>query len=313
MWSFLTQRLLGALGTLILVSLIVFSALLLVPGDPAQTIVGLDTSPSVLESVRRQLGLDRPPLERYTAWMLGALQGDLGESIRYRQPVIEQIAKRLTVSIPLIVFSLTLAALFALGLGSLAARYAGKPLDLVVSSFAVLGSAIPSFWLGLLLILLFAVQLRLFPSGGFPGWEDVGAALRALALPVLTLTMIRTALITRMVRSSLLDVLSQDYIRTARAKGLGERITLYKHALRNALIPIVTVIGLEFGALLTAAVVVEVVFGLPGIGTLVLTGIEARDYPLVQGVVLVLAAIIVATNFLVDVCYALLDPRLSYG
>ena len=313
MWSFLTQRLLGALGTLILVSLIVFSALLLVPGDPAQTIVGLDTSPSVLESVRRQLGLDRPPLERYTAWMLGALQGDLGESIRYRQPVVEQIAKRLTVSIPLIVFSLTLAALFALGLGSLAARYAGKPLDLVVSSFAVLGSAIPSFWLGLLLILLFAVQLRLFPSGGFPGWEDVGAALRALALPVLTLTMIRTALITRMVRSSLLDVLSQDYIRTARAKGLGERITLYKHALRNALIPIVTVIGLEFGALLTAAVVVEVVFGLPGIGTLVLTGIEARDYPLVQGVVLVLAAIIVATNFLVDVCYALLDPRLSYG
>jgi peptide/nickel transport system permease protein len=165
----------------------------------------------------------------------------------------------------------------------------------------------------LLLILLFAVELRLFPSGGFPGWQDVGAALKALALPVLTLTMIRTALITRMVRSSLLDVLSQDYVRTARAKGLSERVALYKHALRNALIPIVTVIGLEFGALLTAAVVVEVVFGLPGIGTLVLTGIEARDYPLVQGIVLVLAATIVAANFLVDMCYALLDPRLSYG
>jgi len=291
---------------------IVFGVLLFIPGDPAQTILGLNANPEALRVLHQELGLDRPPLERYLRWVGDLLTGDLGNSIRYRLPVKTLIADRLTLTVPLVLLSLGLASISALILGSLAARKSGGYLDLFLSAFAVVGAAIPSFWLGLVLILAFSVNLNWFPSGSFPGWNNMAEALWSLILPVCTLVGVRTALITRMVRGSLLDALSQDFVRTARAKGISEFRVLVKHALRNAMLPVVTVIGLEFGALLTATVVVETVFNLPGLGTLALVAIEARDYPLVQGIIMVLASVIVIVNLLVDFSYALLDPRVTY-
>ncbi len=313
MWEFVAQRLLGAAVTLLLATVLVFSALLLVPGDPAQAILGLEPNPQVLQALRRSLGLDRPPLHRYAEWLGKVVRGDLGTSIRYGQPVHELILRRLGLTLPLVFMSLAVAVALGTLLGSIAARWGGTRLDLAVSGFALTGLVLPSFWVGLMLILLFSVRLHLLPSGSFPGWEDLSRALSHLILPVLTLALARAALFTRIVRGSLLDVLHEDYIRTARAKGVAEWHVVYRHALRNAAIPVVTVLGLEFAQLLTAAVVVETVFALPGLGTLALTGIEARDYRLVQGIVLVLATFIVLLNLLTDLLYALLDPRVTYA
>ncbi|MDR7418683.1 MAG: ABC transporter permease [Armatimonadota bacterium] len=313
MWGFVAQRLVGAALTMLLATALVFSALLLVPGDPAQTILGLDASPTALQALRRSLGLDRPPVQRYVEWLGAVIRGDLGASIRYARPVGELIRLRLSLTVPLVLLTLGLAGLLGTVLGVVAARHEGVRLDLAVSGFALTGLVLPSFWVGLMLILVFSAHLKVLPSGGFPGWADGGRAASHLLLPVLTLALARTALVTRIVRGSLLEVLHEDYIRTARAKGLAERRVVAHHALRNAAIPVVTVLGLEFAQLLTAGVVIESVFALPGLGTLVLTGIEARDYPLVQGIVLVLAAMIVCLNLLTDLAYALLDPRVTYG
>jgi peptide/nickel transport system permease protein len=313
MWGFVAQRLLGAALTIFLATALVFSALLLVPGDPAQTILGLDASPTALQALRRSLGLDRPPLQRYVAWLGRVGRGDLGMSIRYTKPVHELILARLTLTIPLVFMTLAAAAALGTLLGVIAARHEGVRLDLAVSGFALTGLVLPSFWVGLMFILFFSVYLKVLPSGGFPGWGEAGRALTHLILPVLTLALARTALITRIVRGSLLEVLHEDYIRTARAKGVAEPRVIARHALRNAAIPVVTVLGLEFAQLLTAGVVIESVFALPGLGALVLTGIEARDYPLVQGIVLVLAAMIVFLNLVTDLVYAVLDPRVTYG
>lgn len=312
MAPFIAQRLGGAVLTLLLATVLVFSALLLVPGDPAQTILGLEASPDALGALRRTLGLDRPPVQRYVEWLGRVARADLGTSIRYGRPVGELIRARLGVTLPLVILSMVAAGLIGTLLGAIAARHEGRPLDLGVSGFALTGLVLPSFWVGLMLILLFSAQMRWLPSGGFPGWGDPRAALVHLTLPVVTLALARAALMTRIVRGSLLDVLHEDYIRTARAKGVAERGVVYGHALRNAAIPVVTVLGLEFAQLLTAGVVVESVFALPGLGSLVLTGIEARDYTLVQGVVLVLAAMIVGLNLLTDLAYGLLDPRIAY-
>jgi peptide/nickel transport system permease protein len=313
MWGFVAQRLLGAAFTLLLATVLVFSALLLVPGDPAQTILGLDASPGALQALRHSLGLDQPPLQRYATWLARIGRGDLGTSIRYSTPVRELIAARLTLTLPLVFLTLALAGALGTTCGIVAARHEGVPLDLAVSGFAIAGLALPSFWIGLMMILFFSAELRLLPSGGFPGWDSLGRALAHLILPVLALALARTALVARIVRGSLLEVLHEDYIRTARAKGAAEGRVVVSHALRNAAIPVVTVLGLEFAQLLTAGVVIESVFALPGLGTLVLTGIEARDYPLVQGIVLVLAAMIVFLNLVTDLLYGLLDPRVTYG
>jgi len=313
MTSFFLQRLGVAALTLWLVTLLVFWALLLVPGDPAQTILGLEASPEALAALRHQLGLDRPPVLRYVEWLSRVVRGDLGTSIRYGRPIGDLIAARLGVTLPVVFASVGVAATLGTMLGTIAARAAGYRLDLVVSTFALGGIVLPSFWVGLLFIGFFSVRLGVLPSGGFPGWHHLPAALAHLVLPVLTLALTRAALFARMVRASLLEVLGEDYVRTARAKGVPEERILVRHALRNAAIPIVTVLGLEFAQLLTAALVVESVFTLPGLGTLVLVGIEARDYPLVQGIVLVLAFFIVVLNLLTDVLYALLDPRVAYG
>ncbi|GAA5533042.1 ABC transporter permease [Deinococcus aluminii] len=317
MLNYVLQRLLGAALTLLIAAALVFGILLTIPGDPAQTVLGLDAAPEALARLRHQLGLDQPPLTRFAEWLAGALRGDLRQSIRYDAPVGELLGQRLGVSLPLIGLTLLFSSLLALWLGGAAARAAARPTghgrDTLITTLAVLVSALPSFWVGLMLMLAFAVKLRWLPSGGFPGWQDPGRALLALTLPVLTLTLTRVAVLARMVRASLLDALGQDYVRTARAKGVSERRVLYRHALRNALIPIVTVLGVQFAELLTASVIVEVVFSLPGFGTLVLTAIEARDYPMVQGIVLVLSALVILANLLVDLSYAALDPRVSYG
>ncbi|MDR7545375.1 MAG: ABC transporter permease [Armatimonadota bacterium] len=313
MWGFVAQRLLGAALTMLLATTLVFGALLLVPGDPAQTILGLEASPEALRALRHALGLDRPPVQRYVEWVGRVARGDLGTSIRYGRPVRELIGARLSLTLPLVLLSMALAAGLGTLLGSVAARSEGRRLDLTVSGFALTGLILPSFWVGLMLILVFSARLHALPSGGFPGWQHPGRAAVHLILPIATLALARAALMTRIVRGSLLEVLHEDYTRTARAKGLAERAVIIRHALRNAAIPIVTVLGLEFAQLLTAGVVVEAVFALPGLGTLVLTGIEARDYPLVQGVVLVLAGMIVGLNLLTDLLYGMLDPRVTYG
>lgn len=315
MFAYTLRRLAFALVTLWLATLLVFAALLLIPGNPAQAILGIDATPADLEALEARLGLDKPPLERYLSWLGGILRGDLGQSIRYERPIAELILARLGITLPIVVASLLLATVIAVPMGILAARKAGSPIDLGVSAASLLGIALPSFWVGLMFIHIFIVWLRLPLPTSFPigGWENPRRALLALLLPVLTVALASASFLVRLVRGSVLEVLSQDFIRTARAKGLGERVVLYKHALRNAALPVVTVLGLEFASLLIATVVVETVFGIPGLGSLSLTAISARDYPLVQGVVLVIAAFIVLMNLFVDLLYGLLDPKVSYA
>ncbi|MDT7920873.1 MAG: ABC transporter permease [Meiothermus sp.] len=315
MFAYTVRRLGFALVTLWLATLLVFAALLLIPGNPAQAILGIDATPADLEALEARLGLDKPPLERYLSWLGGVLRGDLGQSIRYERPISELIVARLGITLPIVVASLLLATLIAVPLGILAARRAGSPIDLGISVASLVGIVLPSFWVGLMFIYIFIVWLKLPLPTSFPigGWENPQRALLALVLPVLTVALASASFLVRLVRGSVLEVLSQDFIRTARAKGLTERVVLYKHALRNAALPVVTVLGLEFASLLIATVVVETVFGIPGLGSLSLTAINARDYPLVQAVVLVIAAFIVLMNLLVDLLYALLDPRVSYA
>jgi len=315
MFAYTLRRLGFAMVTLWLATLLVFAALLLIPGNPAQAILGIDATPADLEALEARLGLDKPPLERYLSWLGGVLRGDLGQSIRYERPISELIVARLGITLPIVVASLLLATLIAVPLGILAARRAGSPVDLGISVVSLVGIVLPSFWVGLMFIYIFIVWLKLPLPTSFPigGWENPQRALLALVLPVLTVALASASFLVRLVRGSVLEVLSQDFIRTARAKGLTERVVLYKHALRNAALPVVTVLGLEFASLLIATVVVETVFGIPGLGSLSLTAISARDYPLVQAVVLVIAAFIVLMNLLVDLLYGLLDPRVSYA
>ncbi len=315
MFTYTVRRLGFALVTLWLATLLVFGALLLIPGNPAQAILGIDATPADLEALEARLGLDKPPFERYLNWLGGVLRGDLGQSIRYETSISQLIVARLGITLPIVVASLLLATLIAVPLGILAARRAGSGVDLGVSMASLVGIVLPSFWVGLMFIYIFIVWLKLPLPTSFPigGWENPERALAALVLPVLTVGLASASFLVRLVRGSVLEVLSQDYVRTARSKGLSERMVVYKHALRNASLPVVTVLGLEFAQLLIATVVVETVFGIPGLGSLSLTAISARDYPLVQGVVLVIAAFIVLMNLLVDLLYGLLDPRVSYA
>lgn len=315
MFAYAVRRLGFALVTLWLATLLVFGALLLIPGNPAQAILGIDATPADLEALEARLGLDKPPAQRYLNWLGGVLRGDLGQSIRYETSISQLIVARLGITLPIVVASLLLATLMAVPLGILAARRAGSAVDLAVSMASLLGIVLPSFWVGLMFIYIFIVWLKLPLPTSFPigGWENPERALAALVLPVLTVGLASASFLVRLVRGSVLEVLSQDFVRTARSKGLSERTVVYKHVLRNASLPVVTVLGLEFAQLLIATVVVETVFGIPGLGSLSLTAISARDYPLVQGVVLVIAAFIVSMNLLVDLLYALLDPRVSYA
>ena len=314
MLAFLLRRFLGALLSIFLAALLVFSALLLVPGDPAQVILGINASPQSLATLRDQLGLNEPPVARFFGWFTGILRGDFGESLNYRQSVASLLIARLQVSIPLALGAILLAIVIALPLGITAAVKRGTGLDLFISVISQLGAAIPSFWLGLMFILFFSVELGWLPSGGYvPPERNVLGTLRSLTLPIVALGLGQAAVLTRMTRSAMLETLSLDYIRTAKAKGLPTRHVLTKHALRNALVTLITVIGLSLSQLLVGAIVIEQVFSLPGLGQLVLTAISTRDFPLLQGEILLYASAIVFLSFVVDVSYGLLDPRIRYS
>ena len=296
---------------LVLVSLVVFSVLFVLPGDPAQIILGINASPESLAALRSRLGLDQPFLVQYGRWIGSLISGVGGHSITYDLPVATLICSRLTVTGPLAVLAMAIATAIALPLGVFAARHHNRCGDAAVMTGTQLGLAVPDFWLGILLMLLFSVHWGIFSAGGFPGWsEDVWGSLKALFLPALALGVIRAAVLTRLTRSAMLDVLGEDYVRTARAKGLTERTVVYGHALRNALIPVLTIFGLQMGQLLAGAIIIENVFTLPGLGRLVFQAIGQRDLPVVREVVLFMAAAVVIVNFLTDIAYAIVDPRI---
>jgi len=313
MLAFLVRRFLTAVLSVLLASVVVFGALLAVPVDPATVILGMNASPAAREALRTQLGLDRPPVERYVSWLGGVMRGDMGESLNYQRPVAGLIGERLRVSVPLAVGAALVACLLALPLGIFAALRRGTVWDPLVTSLSQLGAAIPSFWLGLIFILYFAVELRWLPASGFvPLGEDPVRWARSLVLPVLALGLGQAAVMTRMTRAAMLEVLSQDFVRTARAKGVGQRGVVLKHALRNAMVTIVTILGISLSNVFIGSIVIEQVFALPGLGRLALTAIGTRDFPLLQGEILLYAATIVGLGFLVDVSYGLLDPRIRY-
>jgi peptide/nickel transport system permease protein len=309
--SFLLRRLVAFVLTLVAASLVVFVVLEVLPGDPALVMLGIDAEPETLEALRRQLGLDRPAAERYLVWVAGLVRGELGISYTYNVPVSELVAERLAVTVPLALLAMALTTLLALGLGVYAASRHGRAGDWGVMVFSQLGIAVPNFWFALLLILLFAVRLGWFQAGGFPGWgEGIGAALKALLLPALSLAVVQAAILARVTRSAVLEVMREDFVRTARAKGNTRRRALWRHVLRNALIPVVTIMGLQFSALLAGTIIIENVFYLPGLGRLVFQAITQRDLIVVKDVVVLLAALVITINFAVDLLYLAIDPRL---
>jgi peptide/nickel transport system permease protein len=309
----IVRRAASFLATLFVVSLLVFTVIRVLPGDPAQIIMGTEASPEAAAALRRAMGLDRPILVQYVEWLSGALRGDLGRSIQYDVAVGRLILSRLAVTLPLTVLAAAFMTLTAVPLGVYAATRQGRVGDYVAMVVSQLGIAIPSFWAGLLLILLFAVRLGWVQAGGFDGWgAGVWTGLRALLLPAFALGVVQAAILTRTTRAAVLEVLRADHVRTARAKGLDERVVTWKHVLRNALLTIVTIVGLQLGALLAGSIVLENVFYLPGLGRLALGAISARDLPVVQGVVLFVAVTVVTVNFVVDLVYAVLDPRIRY-
>ena len=305
------KKLTTLLILLFLVSITVYSVLFVLPGDPAQIILGINATPETLANLRAELGLDKSFWAQYTGWMYNLLTGRGSWSINYDMPVYDLILSCLTVTGPLALLAMVFAVVISIPLGIYAARHQNRPGDVSVMFFTQLGLATPEFWLGILLILLFSVHWGLFSAGGFPGWSvDFWGSVKALLLPSFALGVIRASILTRLTRSSMLDVLREDYVRTARAKGLKERTVIYVHALRNALIPVLTILGLQLGQLMAGAIIIENVFYLPGLGRLVFQAIGQRDLPVVREIVLFMAAAVVLVNFIVDLTYSSLDPRI---
>jgi peptide/nickel transport system permease protein len=312
--AFLCKRILILIATLFLVSGVIFLVLRVIPGDPAQIILGIQATPEALQELRHKLGLDLPLIVQYANWLGGLFRGDFGQSIAYDVPITSLILSRLEVTVPLAFLSILFAVLFSIPLGIYAATRRNHLGDYGVMLFSQIGLAIPQFWAGILLILFFSVHLQWFAAGGFKPWADSPfLALKSLLLPALSLGIIRAAVLARLTRSCMLETLGEDYIRTARAKGLAEKVVVYKHGFRNALIPVITILGLQMGELLAGAIVIENVFHLPGLGRLVFLAIGQRDLPVVQGVGLLIAFIIVVMNFLVDISYGVVDPRIRGG
>ncbi len=310
MLRYLTRRLTSLGLSLLLASALIFSVVELVPGDPASFMLGTGAQPETLAALRQQMGLDLPLPLRYLRWLGGVLSGDLGHSFTYKTPVGGMILDRMQVSLPLALLALALAVAVALPVGLFAAARRGRPGDTLVMGATQIGISLPNFWFAMLLVLLFAVNLRLLPAGGFPGWSHPGAALKALILPAIALALPQAAILARVLRSALVETLGQDYIRTARAKGLSTGQALTRHALRNALIPVLTILGMQFSFLLAGAIIIENVFYLPGLGRMIFQAITQRDLIVVQGAVLVLVAAVILVTFLVDLGYVLIDPRL---
>ena len=308
---FLARRFLTFLITISGASGIIFLLLEVLPGDPALTMLGVDAPESAVAAIRLELGLDRPPLVRYVAWIAGLFHGEMGLSYVYKVPVTELISQRLQVTLPLAIGAMAVATLASLFLGIFAATNHNRIGDYGVMGFSQLGLAIPDFWFGILLIILFAVILRWLPSGGFSGWDEgVWRGVRSLTLPVFTLSLSLTAIMTRVTRSAILEVAREDFVRTARAKGLSRRAALWRHVLRNALVPVLTIGGVLVATVLTGTLIIENVFALPGVGKLIFDAILNRDLMVVKNVVLLFAAIVVVVNLMVDILYAMVDPRI---
>ena len=315
---FFLRRLLSFVLTLLATSVVVFAVLELLPGNAAQVILGETATPESIAAMEDKLGLNQPAASRYMSWMGSMLQGQTGLSISYDTPTGQLMAERMQVTFPLAVMAMGLTIALALALGIYAASQQNKAGDVGVMTLSQLGLAVPNFWLAILLILLFAVHLEWVSAGGFPGWSEedgggIGEGVKALLLPAMALAAVQTAILTRVTRSAVLDTLREDFVRTARAKGLSRRQVLWGHVLRNAMIPVLTVMGLQFGNLITSAIVIENVFVLPGIGRLIFQAIANRDLIVVRDVVMLLAALVILINFCIDVLYAWIDPRLKAG
>src|SRR5215208_5072112 len=314
MGTLVLRRLLASIPVLVLVTAGVFSLIHLTPGDPVEAMMGESQDPAAKEALRRQLGLDQPIYAQYAVWVGRVLQGDLGRSIRNNEPVVENIGRRIRPSVQLALLAMLISLTVAFPVGILSATHRNSPVDGLGTMFALFGICMPNFLIALLLIFVFGVTLRWLPISGYvdPLQEPL-AGIRSLTLPAVTLGLALAAVITRTLRSSLLEVLSEDYVRTARAKGLADRLVIRRHAFKNGLIPVVTLLGLQFGTLIGGAVITEYVFALPGVGRLVVDAIFSRDYPLVQGVILLISIGFILSNLAVDVVYGLLDPRIRYG
>lgn len=309
--KYLIKKLITLLILLFLVSIIVYSVLFVLPGDPAQIILGINATPETLANLRAELGLDKSFWVQYAEWIGNLLKGQSSRSINYDIPVNDLILSRLAVTGPLALMAILFAVIISIPLGIYAARHQNRPADIGVMFFTQLGLATPEFWLGILLILLLAVKLGWFSAGGFPGWSvSFWGSAKALLLPAFALGVIRASILTRLTRSSMLEVLQEDYVRTARAKGLRERTVIYVHALRNALIPVLTILGLQLGQLMAGAIIIENVYYLPGLGRLVFQAIGQRDLPVVREIVLFMAAAVIIVNFIIDLTYASIDPRI---
>lgn len=311
---FLVKRIFTLVLTLLVATLVVFVVLEILPGDPASVMLGINAEADTLNALREELGLNRSVWVRYTHWVGDLATGNLGISYTYDVPVSELILNRIIVSFPLALLAMTLSTLLAIPLGIIAASNHNKPMDFLVMSFSQIGIAIPNFWFAMLLTLLFSVTFRLLPAGGFAGWDaGMVPALKSLLLPTIALALPQAAILARVTRSALLEVLKEDFIRTARAKGVTHQGALWKHALQNALIPVVTIMGLQFSFLLAGTIIIENVFYLPGIGRLIFQAISQRDLIVVKNLVILLAGAVIIINFMVDLLYAVIDPRLRGG
>ncbi len=313
MAGYVVRRLLGALPILLGVSVLVFALLHLIPGDPVLAMLGNEADPRAVRALRQELGLDRPLPVQYVEWLGRVLRGNLSRSIQTREPVARLILERFPATLELAAAALLLGVSGGVVAGVVSARRRDHPADYVATSLALFGISMPNFWLGILLILLFSLYQGWLPPGGHVGLTvDPLGNLRYLVMPAIVLAVQIAGVVTRMVRSSVLEVLAQDYVRTARGKGLGERPVFYRHALKNALIPVTTVVGLQLGALLGGAVITETIFSWPGIGKFLVDAIFSRDFPIVQGIVLLVTVFFILANLAVDVAYVYLDPRVTY-
>ncbi len=311
MLRYALKRLLSLLISLAIASLVIFTVIEVAPGDPASFMLGINAQEDTLAALRTELGLDQTKVQRYLAWVGGMVQGDFGTSYQYRTPVAEMIGDRLWVSLPLALYALILSTLIAFPAGIYAASRRGKAGDIGVMGATQIGVAIPNFWFAMMLVLVFAINLRWFSAGGFAGWnEGIFAALKSLTLPAIALALPQAAILARVMRSALLDVLGEDFMRTARAKGLSRGQALRRHGLRNAMIPVLTILGLQFSFLLAGGIIIEQVFYLPGLGRLIFQSISARDLIVVESVTMLLVFAVIVVNFAVDLAYAAVDPRL---
>ncbi|TPW31267.1 ABC transporter permease [Pararhizobium mangrovi] len=311
MLLFACKRFVSLALTLVAASIVIFAVTNIVPGDPARVMLGLDASPQAVAALHRELGLDQPILMRYASWVGGLLSGNFGVSYTYKVPVSQLIGQRIWISLPLALYALSLSILVAFPAGVLSASRRNSARDVSIMGLTQLGIALPNFWFAMLLVLLFSITLHWFSAGGFPGWQaGFFPCMKALTLPAIALALPQASILARVLRSSLLDMLGEDFVRTARAKGLTRSQALRRHALRNALIPVLTIVGLQFSFLLAGAIIIENVFYLPGLGQLVFKAIAQRDLVVVQSVVVLLVLAVVLVTFLTDLAYAAADPRL---